>query len=1330
MPWYLFLSPCQRHKSQMLRHINSKKHQMRSILCLLVILFGTCIQVFSQKTWITFTDPNPSPPQITVHSSTNQTVRLTLSISGMYSENIVVDTTTYQRLTVPKMIASGEVGSPELPAISKRIAIPECGSYSVSYMVADSVVLSDYLVYPAPEMVEDTLTGTISEQFAINDSIYQQNAFMPVIAYNIPSEGYLRNQRWIRGEFFPIRYNPVSRQIIAYTLIDVTITFNNSVGPVNIENGLFNSVCNNAFLNFNMEDKSLPPYPVLDPGMVEWLEITDTAQAVNIDADYLIIADNQFVNPHSPALQMLANHRSDFNGFKVTVVSAQNIINYPFQYSIEQYKEEQKIRSFIKRVYDGKHALHTYDGRVAFVLLVGDADNTDFTHGVPASYDPNPTGTWENNQWNYYCYNDYYYSCVTPTSVPIPGFDDVGDLYIGRICAVVEAELNFAVFKTKKYETEIWSGVTQGAWRERNVLAYGLGGDIFRNCFCTIFKNKLEQICPPDYQTVVIDGDNTSWNDDYVDYINQSGAKLVIDFGHGTKNTWCRENYQEASDGALTLNYKKEYLNNSGQWPFAIVNACNTGLYVGMDGKNGGIGEAIQVYDQYHGYVASIADVHWVSFAKYDDPAEFPKYIYECIPYALYNNLSSMLGECTLEGRLISNNTLHYGWNLFGDPALNLSASGYELSHDVTLSGITDISVPVHVLAGTTLTFSPGSEIDFQPNGQLIIEDGAKLVIGNSTKIKGQSEENKILVYGEIEGYPPNPPDPAPMQDVEFSALTGTSWKGLEIYNPDLQVVIKNGSLISDCNISGEFEKLDLTLNTSLVNSSIELNQTGFLIDDCSLTNSNIQLTNDNLSLVDVQILNSSFQSSSSDAMIRIEHIPTYTVSNCTIYYGHGTGIDVLYSGNYAGQHLIQQNIIQKSGTSSDLSWGIKVYYSSADIKNNLITNNRYGVATLNQSQVQLSGNPFATQQSETQNIINNYQNQIRANDNSFPYYCHYNYIQNTPDGATYLIYYNSGIPGPPPPIDNTFNIKCNHFDDNFNPSLQLYPTGWYDYSIWDPGYTCIPTNLGGEDFDMAISSMDSGNYTLAESQFKSVIETYPESLFAKESAKKLLPIKQLSDQNFTGLMEYFDTITGLKQDSSLNHLIYRLKNKCHIEMENYPAAITWFENDIQTPSSEEDSLYSLIDLSDTYILMTADSNLKSSNTTFTGSLTQYKPKNRAEYQSRRKEWIDLLFKDDMLYIYDSTSLEGRKMNAIKQIVPNPFSSSLKAEFALSTGGTIDIIVTNLVGQEVKRISKTYQTEGNYSETIDLTGHPDGLYLITLTSNKTTIGRITAVKTK
>jgi len=222
--------------------------------------------------------------------------------------------------------------------------------------------------------------------------------------------------------------------------------------------------------------------------------------------------------------------------------------------------------------------------------------------------------------------------------------------------------------------------------------------------------------------------------------------------------------------------------------------------------------------------------------------------------------------------------------------------------------------------------------------------------------------------------------------------------------------------------------------------------------------------------------------------------------------------------------------------------------------------------------------------------------------------------------------------------------------------------------------------------------------------------------------------LKNLSNQDFIGLKIYFDSTPELHQDSVTDHLIYRLHNKCDVEMENYPDVITWFENDILNPASVDDSIFSLIDLGDTYLLMQADSNMKSSFLTYTGSLTQYKPKNREEYIRNRNEWIKLLF-EDQVYIKDDLLDNNRnETSLVKQNIPNPFSATTDVSFTISEASKVIVYVTNILAQNVETFKLSYHTKGQYSITIDLSDEPDGFYFIILYANQKEIGKIKALK--
>jgi len=769
-------------------------------------------------------------------------------------------------------------------------------------------------------------------------------------------------------------------------------------------------------------------------------------------------------------------------------VSAANIIDLPFYFkpAQPQYENEQKIRSFIKRVYEGAHAQHTIDGHVAFVLLVGDANRNVINDlWVPTSTDPDPTGQYDPVQQGlvHYSDNDYYYSCVTTNTTGIFTLDP--DLFIGRFSVDNENELHNIVKKTKEYENEILSGRSNGEWKKKNVLAYGLageGGMESQIYFCDFLKERLNNLLPPDFVTTDVDGtNNTEWNVNYKDLLNEQGFNIAIDYGHGTPNVWCRLNSVNPDNGALTLEFKQENLNNSGMYPFAIANACQTAKFDYLIGPDC-IAEEMTVYSDEAGYVASLGSWPDVGLYYYSDPNEFPAFWYETIPYAIFNNLSSLLGECVLEGEILAEPHDHFPFQfiLFGDPALNLMSAGYELTHDATVSNIIKISTTTYIRENATLTLSNASIVDFENNGQLIVE--GKMIIGDNVEFHGRNINNVVRVSGIVEGFffGTNPPDPIPINNISCSAFTGTEWKGFEFENPNLEVSFNGGS-IANCSLTGSLSKLELNNIAEITSSKIDLNETNLLISNSNFSNTGVILNNYRDLMVNATIINSSFTNSPGDMILSIDHYPDFLVEDNDIYYAGGTGISVSYCGGGVIQHSINNNTIQKSGSSEDLSWGIQIYQSFADIRNNLITNNKYGVACMNQSSVTILGNSAAQQDDQTQRIINNFQNQIKCFDNSFPYALHYNVINNSNNNA--LIYYQrSAIPEEDPPLpDGSLNIKCNCLPAN----PVFYPANGYTWTpTWCPGDPfCDSGNPGKDLFEQAVVSMDSGNYNTAENQ-------------------------------------------------------------------------------------------------------------------------------------------------------------------------------------------------------------------------------------------------------
>ncbi len=789
---------------------------------------------------------------------------------------------------------------------------------------------------------------------------------------------------------------------------------------------------------------------------------------------------------------------------------------------------------------------------------------------------------------------------------------------------------------------------------------------------------------------------------------------------------WCLGGGIYPEGGALTLQYKIDHLHNYGMYPVAIARACMTGAYAKYGGPQYDcIAERMNVYSPDAGYLAYLGS--YKEAGLYSTlPGEYPRYIYEWIPYAIYHDLSTILGECVLEARLHMTNSTdpwHFMYNLFGDPAVNMMAKGYEITQDITLPSSTTISTKIYLRDGSTLTIPNGGTLEFTDNGQLVIDDGATLAIGHDVRIKGQREMNKIEIEGCMTGIGGTITNAEPIMNLELSSLEENSWEGLSFNNGDLSVVLTSGS-ISNCNVTGQIRMLRAS-SCSINNSEIDLKGCNFNFENATFTNAGINLYNNTPDRNLVTVSGCDFTDSPFESVISLSHFSNYVIENNTITYSNGAGINLSYSGGAdAREKVVQNNRIQKSGNPQDLSWGIKVYHSFADIFNNRITNNAYGIATMNMSSVKVLGNSGATNYSETQQIYDNFKSQVRSFDNSFPYEFHYNVINNSLSSDP-LIYYDNSLPSPNP-IEGMLNIKCNCLPTN----PVLFPPTFYSWEpTWCPPSSCNGDDPGKGEFEQAQIFIDSGNFELAESQLKDLILTYSDSKYANEAAKKLIPLKELSDQDYSGLKNFYNTTSVLHNDSLVDMLTDHLKTRCDIEQKAYETAINWYENEIVDPVSLDDSIYSIIDLQDTYMLMFADSIFKTPHNVFTGKLIQYRPSTFYAYQTNKEVLIKLLFTEKVLPGPHSEQLYTDNNGFILyQNHPNPFSSETEVTYQLPCKSEVEIVGLNLLGQEVFTLNKSQQEKGEYSQNVKFGNLSAGVYYIILRANGFEKARIKVIK--
>ena len=69
---------------------------------------------------------------------------------------------------------------------------------------------------------------------------------------------------------------------------------------------------------------------------------------------------------------------------------------------------------------------------------------------------------------------------------------------------------------------------------------------------------------------------------------------------------------------------------------------------------------------------------------------------------------------------------------------------------------------------------------------------------------------------------------------------------------------------------------------------------------------------------------------------------------------------------------------------------------------------------------------------------------------------------------------------------------------------------------------------------------------------------------------------------------------------------------------------------------------------------------------------------------------------------------------ALNQNYPNPFNPTTRIEFSLPQKSAVQIVITNLLGEQVKKVVNKEFAAGNHSVTFDAAGMASGLYFYTL----------------
>jgi hypothetical protein len=359
---------------------------------------------------------------VEVVSSDALSARLNVRLSAVDIEK-VAGWGGYERVQLslpeePFVGTTSEPGSPELPLVTKVLAIPDAGNVAVKILSADYREYAGHSIVPVqrPQPRGEPGEPTIP---AVDEEVYSRDQFYPLKIAWVGPPGIMRDLRLVTLSVAPVQFNPKRGVLRVYSEIKLEVNFGGG-STVNLKH----SPTTHVSRAFALIYKSLV-------ANYEYLDLQQSGEG-----KYWIIAHDDFMDDIN--LSRFVEWKR-MKGFEVVINSLSEIGTNP------SYAQ---IYNFIYDTY------HSWEVKPDYLLLVGDV--------YIGSGKEFPTQHYYNNYGD--GASDNYYAFLQ-------GFDYFPEVLIGRLPVDNVVELGAVVQKTLDYEMEPYMDQTH--WYKHAIVSCG-----------------------------------------------------------------------------------------------------------------------------------------------------------------------------------------------------------------------------------------------------------------------------------------------------------------------------------------------------------------------------------------------------------------------------------------------------------------------------------------------------------------------------------------------------------------------------------------------------------------------------------------------------------------------------------------------------------------------------------------------------------------------------------------------------------------------------------------------------------------------------------------
>ncbi len=591
---------------------------------------------------------------ISIQSQGDDITRLDYQIGKLSWEEVLIDGKTGWSVVLGNEAAVCEKGMPALPKICRSLIIPDNAEMSVRVTYSDYEVYDNVLIAPSKgTLLRSVNPADIPYEFG---DVYYQDAWYPERIVELNDPYIIRDYRGQVVEVYPYQYNPVTRQLRAYSDITVEV-FPDGNGKINVLNRTkpmttidseFKHIYKKHFLNFG-------------PEIMGYTAVED-------QGNMLVITYDNF----RPAMEVFVAWKN-MKGIRTDIVNVSEIGN-----------DEDLIKDYIRNYYN--------TNGLTFVLLVGDYQQiTTFVERF-----------------------GYENGATDPTYSYLVGDDHYPDLFVGRFSAQDIGQTSTMVRRSVEYERYPHEGAawyTQGAGIASN-QGPGDDGEMdwehirnIRSDLMNYTYTRVDELYDGSHGGEDEDGNPTPY---MVTSTINAGTSVINYCGHGWDQGWSTSGFD---------NYDVNGLTNDNILPFIWSVACNNGGFddnltcfaeAWLRAVNGG-----EPTGAVGAFMSSISQ-------SWDPPMEGQDEMNAILCEMDENNIKRSYGGISFNGCMSMNDKYGNAgyemtdtWHIFGDPSLEVrtdTPGTITVDHDATISiGSNGFEVTVTGLEGALCALSRDS---------------------------------------------------------------------------------------------------------------------------------------------------------------------------------------------------------------------------------------------------------------------------------------------------------------------------------------------------------------------------------------------------------------------------------------------------------------------------------------------------------------------------------------------------------------------------------------------------------------------------------------------